>query len=358
MPFEFEHIDKLLEINSKVKKSKITSLYFALPANCREKTGFEQLRTKYYMETKYSDWKKLISYSIEKGFDFVYLINSPRNVSDVDKILEIQLQKLDILIQDLKKIGCWTVRVSNTQILDYVLKKYPEIRVLTSTSFEHMLLCQYQIFLAMYPQIKEIVPSFETHKNFKLLKNLRKSFPNLLIELMVNEGCIQGCPIRTHHNLSVPYLYSNDYEKRELSLRYELFNTKCSAFVEKNFYNFITKNNLILPWEIEEYSKIGINNFKLVGRNNIEFFNGKYMSFYEAYLRGVDDYQNIKNVPYRFLNNACISIPFHYSVDEIRPYLPRIDHFVKKGHLCASICGIECTYCYDCARKLKNALKK
>ena len=124
MPFEFEHIDKLLEINSKVKKSKITSLYFALPANCREKTGFEQLRTKYYMETKYSDWEKLISYSIEKGFDFVYLINSPRNVSDVDKILEIQLQKLDILIQDLKKIGCWTVRVSNTQILDYVLKKY------------------------------------------------------------------------------------------------------------------------------------------------------------------------------------------------------------------------------------------
>ena len=80
MPFEKEHIDKLVDINNEISKSKITSLYFALPSNCTDTTGFEQLRTMYKIKTDFNYWEKLITYSLEKDFDFVYLLNSPKKV--------------------------------------------------------------------------------------------------------------------------------------------------------------------------------------------------------------------------------------------------------------------------------------
>ena len=206
MPFEKEHIDKLVDINNEISKSKITSLYFALPSNCTDTTGFEQLRTMYKIKTDFNYWEKLITYSLEKDFDFVYLLNSPKEITDIEKILEVQLIKLDSLICKLKKLGCNKVRVSNTQLMNYLIINYPELEIYTSTSFEHTKLRQYKLFLEMFPQVKEVVPSFEVNKNFVLLKNLKEQFPNVNVELMVNEGCLSGCPIRTHHNLSLPIL--------------------------------------------------------------------------------------------------------------------------------------------------------
>lgn len=354
LPTKTEHIDKIIAINKKIEKSKITNLYFALPGNCPDASGFEQIRVRYKAKTDLEHWEKLIAYAIENGFDFVYLINTPKAVTDIDKILEIQLEKLDILIQRLKKLGCTKLRISNTQILDYVLKHYPDIEVYASTSFEHTQLRQYKIFLEMYPQIKEIVPSFEVNKNFTLLKNLRKLCKNTDIELMVNEGCLSGCPIRTHHNLSNPYMMSEKYMDRDISLTYRLFNLKCTEFINNNYYDCLCKTNVILPWEIEKYAKIGINKFKLIGRNTVLFFNGEYIDFYDIYLSGIDNIKQIEDKPYRTLNHAICHTDFPLTVKEIREYLPKIEHFIKNGHLCASICGNECNYCFECAKRLEK----
>ena len=357
MPFEKEHIDKLVDINNEISKSKITSLYFALPSNCTDTTGFEQLRTMYKIKTDFNYWEKLITYSLEKDFDFVYLLNSPKEITDIEKILEVQLIKLDSLICKLKKLGCNKVRVSNTQLMNYLIINYPELEIYTSTSFEHTKLRQYKLFLEMFPQVKEVVPSFEVNKNFVLLKNLKEQFPNVNVELMVNEGCLSGCPIRTHHNLSLPYLKSSNYSERDLTLTYNLFLKTCNGYFNNNIYECICNSNLIYPWELEEYNKIGIDRFKLVGRNNISFYNGKYMSFYETYLKAIEDYNVIKDMPYKNLNNYVQALDWDITVDEARKRLPNISHFVKNGHLCSSICGSDCNYCFECAKKLEKYMK-
>lgn len=61
MPFEIDGIDKLVEINHKIKKSKITSLYFAMPGNCTDVTGFELLRTSYKINTNFDYWAEINS---------------------------------------------------------------------------------------------------------------------------------------------------------------------------------------------------------------------------------------------------------------------------------------------------------
>ena len=75
MPFFKEHIDKLISINKEIEKSKITSLYFSLPTNSIDFTGFEQDRFNWNVETDFDYWKPLIEYSLNNGFDFIYVLN-------------------------------------------------------------------------------------------------------------------------------------------------------------------------------------------------------------------------------------------------------------------------------------------
>lgn len=357
MPVEKEHFEKLLSINSQVEKSKITGVYFSLPINCSDATGFEQLRTGYRIPTKFDYWREYIEYSIEKGFDFVYLLNSPKGFMSESLILDKQLERLHKLLENLRKTGCNKVRVSNAQLLSYILKNYPDFKIYTSTSFEHTQMKQYDTFLRMFPEISGMVPSYVVNRNFTLLKNLKQLYKGIEIELMVNEGCLPGCPIRVQHNLTIPFALTNVLKSRSSNLSVSFFSSKCQLYSSKHLLEEVCRSNLIYPWEIEEYSKIGINNFKLVGRNSYEFYVGSYLDIYLMYLKGVDDYKNIENEEYKILNHyvSCSDL-LNVKIKDIKPYLPNIKHFINQGHLCSSVCGFQCRYCYECAEKIEKIL--
>lgn len=359
MPFSIEHIDRLIEINSKLKKSQITSLYFAMPANCSAITGFELLRTEYKENTNFEYWADKIIYAKEKGFDFIYLLNNPRSTVEPDKVLNLLLGRLDKLINNLRKINCNKIRVGSVQLIDYILKTYPDMEIYASTTLEFDKIQQFQTFYSMYPTVKEIVPSFEANKNFKLLKNLKKQFPNVTIELMVNEGCIVGCPNRIQHCISRPFFsVFSLFSQRSECFTPMFFTQKCSNLAESQLAFHICRNKQILPWEIEKYANIGITNFKLVGRNHDDFSNGSYFNSYEIYLTAIEDYDKVKNLSFSNLSHYFKNIDLP-SIDEIRKYLPKIEYFINNGHLCSSICGSECNYCSECAKKLdKYVLNK
>ena len=357
MPFEKKLIDNYLVINDKVEKSKIKSLYFALPANSTDCSGFEQLRVYTSDLFGFEYWAEIIKYSMDKGFDFVYLLNSPKSFLSESKMLDIQLEKLDRLLTKLKSVGVYKLRVANTQLLNYIIQKYPEFKLYASTSFEYMELKQFNNFLTLFPQIVEIVPSFDVNKNFTLLKNLRTKFPCVDIELMVNEGCISGCPFRIHHFLSVPTNITETYMKRSSLYTMDYFVKTCNEYYYNNLFEQICLSNIIYPWEISEYEKIGINKFKLVGRNDKNFNTEKYADYYLTYLKGIDDYKNIENENFRSLNHYIYGITnLNIKIKDIKKYLPNIMHFVKNGHMCASICGSQCKYCYECADNIKTKL--
>ena len=99
MPSEEKFIDKLVQINNQVEKSKITNVYFALPITDKDKTTFEQNRLYMSKITDFDYWKKIINYARDKGFDFIYLLNSPRPILYESPYLFTQLDKLDKLIE-------------------------------------------------------------------------------------------------------------------------------------------------------------------------------------------------------------------------------------------------------------------
>ncbi|MBQ8887740.1 MAG: hypothetical protein IJY61_08580 [Candidatus Gastranaerophilales bacterium] len=357
MPFETRFIDDLVEINKEVEKSKISEVYFSLPNNCSDNSGFEQLRTTNHIKTNYSDWEHLFEYTQKNDLELVYLLNTPKPFFSESNLLDKQLEKLDKLLKKLQKSGCNKLRITNIQLMEYIRIKYPKFKINVSTSLEYTEINQYINFLKIQPYIESIVPSYNVNRNFKLLKNLKSLYPNLEIELMVNEGCIFGCPLRYQHNLSLPYIQTETYLKRDNKLTAEFFNSTCKKYSYSNLLDEICKATIIYPWDIESYSDIGINKFKLVGRNCPEFSNGNYLKIYKMYLKGIDDPNYIKDEEFRFLNHYIMSRKeIKIKIKEIKPYLPKISHFIENGHFCSSVCGVECVYCYDCAKKIKELL--
>lgn len=354
MPYTKDCVEKIKSINSQVEKSKITSLYFALPQSDINFTGFEQGRIAWKFKTNFNNWIEILTYIKENGFEFIYLLNAPHSVDIFSDDIDEKLKKLDFLINKLYEMGLKKFRVSNPRLLTYLHSNYPELELYTSTSFEYTSLKQYQTFIEMYPYVKQIVPSHDVNKNFKLLKNLKKYSPNMDYELIVNEGCLGGCPLRNFHAANFGHKKTKSEVQHGLEIAY--YANMCAMMLKNNPYLFICKSQNIYPWEIEEYAKIGYTKFKIVGRDWYKFNSQAYFDNCLTYLKGIDNYKTLEKVSLSCLNHHVAEAPLPY-VKDIRPLLPKIEHFKKYGHLCASICGEECLYCYKCAEKINKKFK-
>ena len=357
MPYTKENINKLLNINKNVEKSKITSLYNCLPSNCSLFTGFEQKRNFSFEHSDFEYWKELICYTFENGADFIYLLNLPKPLDVENENLISQLEKLENLLFELKKIGVNKLRVASLQLSSYIGKHYKDFNIFASTSLDYKNIWEYQNFIQFHPEVKQIIPSHDINKNFKLLSILSKRYPNTEIELMVNEGCLQGCPNRFIHeyiNIEQQKIINN-----EICLSNSYPTSFCNPVVHKYPVQSLVIGNHIFPWDIEEYSKIGINNFKLVGRDSYNHFEN-YLSGFTMYLTGIDDINNIKDYSLAAFTHHLQANPIlkQLKVKDYKKYLPKIRHFKQKGHLCASRCGVECKYCYNCAEKIQKAFVK
>ena len=357
MAFTQEHIDKIFEINKKVEKSYINTVYFSLPTNSIDYTGFEQDRYVWEFETDFNYWKPLIEQSLHYGANFIYILNSPNVYNYGNEKLESNLEKLDKLIDNLRSLGCNKLRVSNPQLMGYLNKYYSDIELYLSTSMEIKNVKEYTNLFYLFKNIKEFVPSWDLNKNFRFLENIQKKFPNIKVELMVNEGCIPACPFRfIHNNWNSPII-----DKRKFKFYYstKFYISNCSKIRDKNIYYYFCNSNIIYPWEIQEYSKIGINKFKLIGRNSPAFNTGEYIKFYELYLKGIDNIKNIENTLIRYFNHYIEeNAEYNFTIKDLKPYLPNINHFKKRGQTCSENCGITCNYCLKCAKNMQKSIEK
>ena len=357
MPYTIEDIDRILDINNQVQKSAITSLYACVPRGCEVFTGFEQSRNFSFKDTSWDYWKKLIEHTLNKNCDFIYLLNSPRPLPIENPDFPKQLEKLELLLTELRKIGVKKLRIASGQLMSYIGKHYDDFDILASTSLEYKTIWEYQNFIAFHREVKQIVPSHDVNKNFKLLSHLRKRYPNMEIELMVNEGCLQGCPNRMlHEYISID---GNKMINDDICLSGSYATSFCNPVIQKYPVASLVIGTHIFPWNISEYEKIGIKNFKLVGRDGYEYFEN-YIKGYTMYLKGIDD---IKSIQYYALSDFIHHINNNpilkqLTVKEYKKYLPDIKYFIKNGHLCASRCAVECKYCYRCADKIQKAFMK
>ena len=348
MPFEKSHISQIAQINKEVSHSKIRYMYNTLTRNAADLCGFEQARVTDERIHCMKDMLPYIDAVHEAGCDFIFLLNSPRVMDEAEfAVREGKLRRiLDTLISE----GVYDIRVCNPLIIDYLAHEYPQISIRCSTSQEYFSVKQYQKLLFLYPQIVEVVPSWEKNRDFVFLSALNQH-RNLSVELMVNEGCLSGCPFRVYHSMFSP-------SKKDC--KYDRFSSFFKSGCEKNFYHnlweSICMSNIIYPWQIFAYHDIGIYNFKLVGRNTTSFQKGSYISIYRDYLLGVENISLIKDIPFSYFSNYLMGHPAlrGITVSDVLEMLPDIRYFQKKHISCDAQCGVTCKYCKELAQKLQR----
>lgn len=349
MPLDIALINKAATINRVVQKSTISTMYNCLPFNADGKSGFEQNRM---IDTRIRNLDEFLRYveAVQnKGITFVYLMNSLRKMSYQE--FYKNEKRLRLFLKTLLSNGISCIRVASPLLIDYLMCNFPEVNVLCSTSQEYYSIKQYRNLLSSYKNIKQIIPSWEKNRNFSFLESFVELFPETDIELMVNEGCISGCPFRLHHSLIDP-----ESSKSKNTRFSHFFTDECSRIMDQNFWLAVSMLNVIYPWQIDTYYNLGINHFKLVGRNSSKFYDGSYIEIYECYLKGIDDVNQILDKPvFLFNNNFCNSrLSPSYTVRDLMPLLPDIEYFSKTRPRCEDLCGTKCTKCYECAEVLEK----
>ena len=242
------------------------------------------------------------------------------------------------LLDDLYAAGIKNIKIASPQVAELINRHNKDFELTASVLFEYHNIAQYKNLLGLIPNIKRIVVTKDENQNFKYLKNLRTMFPDITIEMMAEEACIKGCPSR--------YFCMSDSETTDIGNRLGCFYTK------KYLYSTFYKNGVIYPWDFGYYSAIGINHFKLVQTKNraedrsnpgakiymdiIEY--GLESKFLEDYLYGC--------IPHSHF------LPRNIKTKTLLSYFPDTSYFVKHGHKCESICGVECNYCEQRAQKL------
>ena len=362
MPLELKYIDDIIAINNNFSNSKITSFYFALPIQASDRSSFEQIRTENEIPN-FEFVMPLIKYAKKNKFEFIYLLNSVAGFSNIQEVHEEQKKALDILMDKLRATGSNKVRVTNFQVVSYLKKYHPDFQIYMSTSCEYTQIAQFKNMMKLFPFIKEFIPSYEINKDFHLLKNLRKEFPDTEIELIADEGCIMGCPFRKEHaltqraDLHQKKLFPDENEKFE----HFFISKKCYDLTTslQQYIEYLCLSRIIFPWEIDYYGDMGYRHYKLVGRTVPT--NKMLLNYYYNYFNGIKNPHSIDNIPIRFFYfryRYSRNLPVELLVKDIKKHLPDIRYFVKNGKDCHYKCGSECKYCYNKAQQIIKHINK
>ena len=264
MPFSISTIDALCDLNQKYKKSQIKTLFNNTPMPLS--SGFNawmQVNRGYNFNVKnYNDFAKYVKASIEKGFSVCYLLNAPKAFSEKD----YSTFKKDFiwLLGYLKDIGIKDIKVGNTQTATLINEIDNSFNLSASTALEYHSVTQYDNLVEMYPNMDLFDIAIDENQNFHFLRNLRKLFPKIAIEVMVDESCMKGCPARIPHISELTFC------------RFD-----CQKIKQDDPLLYAFKYSRVYPWNLEYYSAIGVNNFKFsAAGHRIDFSNLKELNDY------------------------------------------------------------------------------
>lgn len=162
------------------------------------------------------------------------------------------------------------VTISNPYLLELInWKKLPNVEIKTSVNFQ--IKSSKSIDLAnnisnlwLDKNIDAVEIQKDLLRNTKILKEIKKKIDKKIkLSIIVNEGCLIGCPYQMAHQL---YAFSFPVKGKKINLEMLLFNiAKCKYITRAEPWRMLDAN-WILPLWLKYYSNF-IDEFKLTDRD-------------------------------------------------------------------------------------------
>ncbi|WP_167957205.1 U32 family peptidase [Anaerosporobacter faecicola] len=273
------------------------------------------------------DMNKLSKYvndSKQKGIDFNYTLNATclsnrefttkgiKELTDfLDTIYEIGINKLTIAMPSLIEL----VNLSKYQFEIKASTLCQVINANKASSFKKL-------------GVDRVVVDESINRDFNTLRNIIGAFGSG-VEVIVNVICNKNCIYRMFHQNQV----SHDSSMEKKSTTY--YSHRCIMKRVEDVGNLM-RMNWIRPEDIKYYSEIGINNFKIQGRQAV--ITGDIVKTVESYFRQSFD-GNLMELLDSFspTNNFKIYMDNKKLDGFIKP-------FVEKDNFCKNNCD-NCNYC-------------
>jgi len=325
--FNKETIKKYAELNSMYSENKLIETYGNITKGFFLSSGRS---VEALPKIGFNELEEYIKFSKTNGINFNYTINSSHMGNR--EFDESQLKKIIKFIENLRNIGVENLTVTLPSIFELIKSLNYDFNLKVSV------ICQVtnanKALEYRNSGINRLVIDESIIRDFSELKRIRHAFGDG-IEVIINAICSINCIYRMFHynQISEDSLHASN----EKSINYYVH--RCLIRRHENPGNLL-RLGWIRPEDLHYYEAIGINHFKIQGRDNI--INGDPVRVLKAYFN-----ESYNGNLMKLLDVFDSTMSFTSFIDN-KKLEGFIKPFVENERFCKKYCD-QCKYCNNFA---------
>lgn len=331
--FSLDSIKEIVELNKNLT-IKVDEVY----GNIKESTLGSGRKYFGLPEVSKEQIIKYINFAKKNNIKFNYTINA-----SCLQNREYKMESRDEILYQLAELiecGVEHVTIALPSLIEIIAKEFPQLKVTVSVITGIDTLSKMETF-CKYDNVKNMYIHERIYRNIPLLESLTQvaHLYNKKVGLIANSFCLSECPYRQYH-----YNYGA-HSISGTGIIPEYYGYKCALI------KFADKRNILtMPWirpdDIDKYINIGIDRFKISGREmqNAGANMNKVVSIYNS-----KAFQG--NLAELF---TCFSKSTYSEVYNIKNSA-ELDHYLQEVLEGKNICNKEgCSKCNKCDAALKS----
>ena len=328
--FKKETIEKYYKLNEGYSESKVIETYGNITIENFLCSGRV---TSQLPKVDLLDLYDYIQFSNKNGIEFNYTMNGPHMLNA--EYTKDGASKIIKFLHNLHDAGCRSLTIALPSLIELVRSTKLDFKIKAST------LCQItNVNKALaYKQmtVDRIVTDESINKDFDTLKNIRNAFGEK-VEIIANPICYKDCVYRMFHYNQV----ANDSIEKTNETSRDYFEHRCVLQRFSRISNLL-RMAYVRPEDLNLYSSIGINYFKLQGRHVV--LKGDPIRTLKAYFDESYD------------GDVMDLINMFYDINKFKVILnnKKLEGFIKpffeKKIICKHDCD-RCNYCETFAKKV------
>lgn len=328
--FKIETIDQYDTLNNAYKDSRVAETYGNITVGNLMASGRASSQLP---DISLLDLKEYIRYSRQKNINFNYTINATQ--MENREFLEKGVQEIKSFLKSLYDAGVRSLTIALPSLIELVQSSGFDFEIKASTLCQITNANKARAYKDM--GVKRIVVDESLNRNFFTLKKIRDAFGEK-VELIANPICYQDCIYRMFHYNQI----STDSIGISNDVSVNFYEHRCVLQRHKAAANLL-RLCWIRPEDIKYYTSIGINYFKLPGR--------------QLLLKGGDSLRALKCYFDQYFEGDIMDLlTLFVSVNSFKISLPNkklqgfIEPFYRQEHFCQKDCP-NCNYCEEFAKK-------
>ena len=258
--FSESYLHELNDMNKKSKNVKIYETYGSIPnfllGSIRPSNTIKNIDETFLLN--------YIKKSNEFGIGFNYIMNSTvLGNFEFDSSLKDELL---IFIEKLSNAGLSKITVSVPYLIKFIHKHFPNLHIVASICMNINSVQELNAVEKM--GAKSVVLPKDMNREFSLLKKMIKNKGNLDLKLLCTTPCVSKCPDLIYH-MNISSCQDNIISSNKQNLTIPEAALNCQIKRLSSPVEFI-KSPWIRPEDLKIYQDLGINYFKLDGRDKPE----------------------------------------------------------------------------------------